>query len=203
MKTKKIFINNQELGMEDALNMTEGVGMEQELEVKQLRRLRLLSEELFGMLRSISGVIEAEYWLEYEGKSFDIHLKSDMDLTEDMRKQLLSASSSGENSAAKGFMGRLKVMIAETLFANTASDSLAFSGLSLGLMSMASPTAMGAGSTSYLWSMQKYKDESEKAEKTEAWDELEKSIVANIADDVKVSIIGTSVEIIVSKKFDS
>ena len=202
MKTKKIFINNQELGMEDALNMTEGVGMEQELEVKQLRRLRLLSEELFGMLRSISGVIEAEYWLEYEGKCFDIHLKSDMDLTEDMRKQLLSASSSGENFAAKGFMGRLKVMIAETLFANTASDSLAFSGLSLGLMSMASPTAMGAGSTSYLWSMQKYKDESEKGEKTEVWDELEKSIVANIADDIKVSIVGTSVEIIVSKKFD-
>ena len=128
MKTKKIFVNNQELGMEDALAMTEGLGMEQELEVKQLRRLRLLAEELFGMLRSIAGVVEADYWVEYEAKSFEIHLKSDVSLTEEMRKQFLAASSSGENAAAKGFMGRLKVMIAETLFANAASDSMMFSG---------------------------------------------------------------------------
>ncbi len=202
MKTKKIFVNNQELGMEDALTMTEGLGMEQELEVKQLRRLRLLAEELFGMLRSIAGVVEADYWVEYEAKSFEIHLKSDVSLTEEMRKQFLAASSSGENAAAKGFMGRLKVMIAETLFANAASDSMMFSGLSMGLMSMASPTAMGAGSTSYLWSMQKCKDEAGKNGESEVWDELEKSIVANIADEVKVKIVGTNVEIIVCKAFE-
>ena len=139
MKTKKIFVNNQELGMEDALTLTEGLGMEQGLEVKQLRRLRLLAEELFGMLRSITGVVEADYWVEGEAKSFEVHLKSDVSLTEEMRKQFLAASSSGENAAAKGFMGRLKVMIAETLFGNTTSDSMMFSGLSMGLMSMASP----------------------------------------------------------------
>ena len=104
MKTKKIFVNSQELGMKDALAMTEGLGMEQELEVKQLRRLILLAEELFGMLRSISGVLEADYWVEYEGKSFEIHLKSNVELNDDLRKAFLAVSSSGENSAAKGFI---------------------------------------------------------------------------------------------------
>ena len=201
MKTKKIFVNNQEIGIQDALIMTEGIGAECQLEVKQLRRLRLLAEELFGMLRSIVGEVEADYWLEYEGKSFEIHMKSDVRLTEEMRKQFLAASSTGKNAAAKGFMGRLKVMIAEALFANNPSDSLLFSGLSLGLMSLSSPTALGAGSSSYIWSLTKYKNEAKKDGESEAWDELEKSIVANIADEVSVKIVGNSVEIIVSKAF--
>lgn len=202
MKTKKIFVNSKELGMKDALAMTEGLGMEQELEVKQLRRLILLAEELFGMLRSISGVLEADYWVEYEGKSFEIHLKSNVELNDDLRKAFLAVSSSGENSAAKGFMGRLKVLIAEALFANgDQSSPMLLSGLSMGLMSMASPTA-GGRSMSYMWSLRKFEDESKKDTENETWDELEKSIVANIADDVSVKIVGTSVEIIVSKAFE-
>ena len=202
MKTKKIFVNSKELGMKDALAMTEGLGMEQELEVKQLRRLILLAEELFGMLRSISGVLEADYWVEYEGKSFEIHLKSNVELNDDLRKAFLAVSSSGENSAAKGFMGRLKVLIAEALFANgDQSSPMLLSGLSMGLMSMASPTA-GGRSMSYMWSLRKFEDESKKDTENETWDELEKSIVANIADDVSVKIVGTNVEIIVNKAFE-
>ena len=115
MKTEKICINNRELGMTVALAMTEQLGAKQGLERRQILHLRLLAEELFGMLRSITGEIEADYWLEYEGKRFDIHMKSDVKLTEEMRQQFLSASSSGENAAAKGFMGKLRVMISEAL----------------------------------------------------------------------------------------
>ena len=57
------------------------------------------------------------------------------------------------------------------------------------------------------WSMQKYKsslkhemtgDEEAKAE----WDELEKSIVANIADEIKIAITGNGVEMTVFKKIN-
>ena len=49
------------------------------------------------------------------------------------------------------------------------------------------------------WSLVKYKE----AEKNEdEWDELEKSIIANLADDVVVGIKGKKVDIIVKKKFD-
>ena len=53
-----------------------------------------------------------------------------------------------------------------------------------------------------MWSLRKFEDESKKDTENETWDELEKSIVANIADDVSVKIVGTSVEIIVSKAFE-
>ena len=196
MKTERISINNRELGMTVALSMTEKLGAEQGLERKQILHLRLLAEELFSMLRSLTGEVDAEYWLEYEGKRFDIHMKSDVVLTDELRQQFLSASTSGENAAAKGVMGKLRVMIAEALVTRPSVPAF-----SLGLVSAASPTAQVAGANAYQWSMEKYKAEVKKQEDAESWDELEKSIVANIADEVSVRIIGANVEIIVTKAF--
>ena len=204
-KTATMTVNSHEGGMQEALAMTEQLGIDAGLERRQKLHLRLLAEELFGMLRSIAGDVEADYWLEYEGKGFEMHMRSDIKLTEEMRRQLISASSSGENAAARGFMGKLRVMIAEKLCANVGEGSL-LSGLSVGMMGMASPTAQSAGAGSYQWSMEQYKDEvkqhkDDSAAASEAWDELEKSIVANIADDVRVWIVGTDVEITVCKAF--
>ena len=196
MKTERISINNRELGMTVALSMTEKLGAEQGLERKQILHLRLLAEELFSMLRSLTGEVDAEYWLEYEGKRFDIHMKSDVVLTDELRQQFLSASTSGENAAAKGVMGKLRVMIAEALVTRPSVPAF-----SLGLVSAASPTAQVAGANAYQWSMEKYKAEVKKQKDEESWDELEKSIVANIADEVSVRIIGANVEIIVTKAF--
>ena len=61
---------------------------------------------------------------------------------------------------------------------------------------------------SYVWSMEDYRDqlrqysEQSKQEAKEAWDELEKSVVGHIADDVKVSILGRTVEMTIEKKLD-
>ena len=60
--------------------------------------------------------------------------------------------------------------------------------------------------TSDVWSMQQYKSDvqskrEEGGEAKEAWDELEKSIVAKIADEVKISIVGSTAEITVFKAF--
>ena len=57
-----------------------------------------------------------------------------------------------------------------------------------------------------VWTMSGYTNEIRKnidksSEAREAWDELEKSIVANIADDIKVSIAGKKAEITVYKAF--
>ena len=49
------------------------------------------------------------------------------------------------------------------------------------------------------WSLSAYR-ENAKSDKT-AWDELEKSVIANLADDVTVGIIEGKVEIIVIKNF--
>ncbi len=207
MECIEFVVTSQGEGMQEALAATEKLGIDSGLEKKQNLHLRLLAEELFGMVRSIVGGVKARYWVEQEGKSFVIHLQSDVELTQEMRKQLIAVSTQGENAAAKGFMGKLRDMISVALLPKESRPHL--SGLSLGLMTIASsssPSAQQAAAEVFRWSMQQYKDTvsaklSESEEAREAWDELEKSIVASIADEVGVRVVGQTVEVTIAKAF--
>ena len=207
MKQEEFIVTSRGEGMQDALAATEKLGADSGLNKKENLRLRLLAEELFGMVRSIVGELEARYWIEHEGKSFDMHLSSEVELTQEMRKALISVSSQGENAAARGFMGKLRDMIAAALLPKETRPLL--SDLSLGFMGLASnssPYAQQAAADAFRWSMSQYKDivSSELSENEDSraeWDELEKSIVANIADEIVVSVVGSAVEITISKAF--
>ena len=200
MRSEIIKTASRGTGISEALAMTEKLASESGLEKKPVLHMRLLAEELFGMLRSIAGDAEADYWIETEGKSFELHLKSGVEMTREMRQQLLSASTRGENAAARGFMGKIRDLITAALLPRENGPS----GFSVGLMGLGSPGGYRAGS--YEWNMKTYK--SAVADRTatdgvaaEAWDELEKSIVARIADDVKIGIDGDDVELTVYKTF--
>ena len=54
---------------------------------------------------------------------------------------------------------------------------------------------------SYLWSLEQYRGTVKKEEKSEAWDELEKSVIASVADDVIVGVKGKLANITIVKKF--
>ncbi|MBQ3694520.1 MAG: hypothetical protein II884_07085, partial [Synergistaceae bacterium] len=64
----------------------------------------------------------------------------------------------------------------------------------------------GMSQAVYAWSMQKYKNNvvSQRQNDTntaalDAWDELEKSIIANIADEVQVGVTKDGAELIITK----
>ena len=201
MKSATVCVSSEESGIREALTMTEKCGTEQGLDQKSNLRLRLLSEELLGMLRGIAGKVEAEYWIENENKNFELHMKADVNLTSEMREQLLAAASSGKNEAAKSFMGRIRFMIAGVLL--SVKEALPYAMIGAGT---ACPMGGYAGENSAVWTMTLYRENvrkqfGEDPEANEAWDQLEKSIVANIADDVKVKIVGRNVEIVVCKAF--
>ncbi|MBQ9543941.1 MAG: hypothetical protein IJV00_02295 [Clostridia bacterium] len=200
MKTETTVVTTKGVGLNEALAAAEKAGTDAGLDKKSALHLRLLSEELFGILRGIAGDFSASCWTEYENKNFELHMKADVEMSDEMREQFLNASSSGKNSAAVGFMGKIKVFIADTLL--SAKQALPYA-----MMNAASAYPSGnAGECVSIWTMAAYKEELQKHIKDQdeahaAWDELEKSIVANIADDVKVKIIGSNVEIIVIKTF--
>lgn len=208
MKTKEIIIASSGQGMDEALLETERIGVESGLTPKEVLRLRLLTEELFGMMRSILGLVLARFQVEEENNTFSIRLDSTVQMTQEMRKQLMSVSSEGRNAAAVGFMGKLRDMISVALLPNESGLSI-LSGFSMGMMSTVRNTdaiARQANEKMFSWSMSKYKSEveglrDEDQEAEEAWDELEKSIVANIADEVSVLVQGSDVKIIITKAF--
>ena len=196
MKTSEFKVTGQGTGIKEALDATEKLGADSGLGEKEILRLRLLGEELFGLVRGITGELEAVYQASREDRCFDLRLWADVKLDQEMRKQLIAVSFSGENAAVKGFMGRIKEMIAVSLLPADAGPSL----LSMGFMSMGSPGGYRA-EAGCDWTMKRYKEKLGDAPEDDAWDELEKSIVANLADDVSVSVQGSHVEITISKLF--
>ncbi|MDO5439263.1 MAG: hypothetical protein Q4F09_04485 [Erysipelotrichaceae bacterium] len=200
MRTEQIRVSSSGEGMEEALQMTEKFGLESGLIRKEDLRLRLLAEELFGMMRSIVGKIEALYWIEGEDQKYDIFLAGDVELNQDSRRKLIEVSSKHENAAAKGFMGQLRDMIGVMLLPEGDGPSMT----SIGLMTMGSPNEFIANSDAYSWSLNKYREELQASDNEEACkenDELERSIVASLADEVSVSIEDSKVTIVVTIAF--
>ena len=201
MKTDMITVSSRGKRMEAALKQVDKVAAYKGLSEKSALHLRLLTEEMMGMMRSITGETEGTFWIEDEDGVYQLHLKVKTLVTSEKKEQLLAASSSGKNESAKGLMGRLR-----DFFDWGGDGDLATFTSPLLLPDMfehsSSPTL------DWEWSMMRYESVlSERMEQDdpaarEAWDELEKSVVKHVADDVKVAIHGGVVEMIILKKLD-
>ena len=201
MKTELISITPAGTGMDKALELTEKTGAFCGLDHKSSLRLRLLSEEVIELMRSFKGDLKGDFWLEAKDNVVEIHLKTEIPMDRQTRDELLSVSSSGKNAAAKGFMGRIREMIAKASLPED-PETKAMTDQALGLMALG--CQMGSYAGSYSWSMSAYTASIEKAEAAQAEaakDELEKSIVANLADDVTVHIVNSDVEFAIYKSF--
>ena len=209
MKTDIIDIDNQGVGFQNALEHTAKAARFRELNDRDSLRLRLLTEEMLGMLKEITGQTEAKFWVESKGKQFELHLQARSIITGQMREELMSVSSTGKNAAAEGVMGKLRDIFERAFDATEVKDPASYymQGLLLTAGSEGiDPMTYSATASMVAWSMQKYKTSvaAEKECSTEAmqeWDELEKSIIANLADEVSISIRGREVEMVVYKDF--
>ena len=201
MKTELISITPAGAGKDKALELTEKTGAFCGLDHKSALRLRLLSEELIELMRTFTGELKGDFWLEAKDSTVEVHLKTEIPMDQQTKKELLSVSSTGKNAAAKGFMGKIRDMISTATLPED-PETKAMTEQALGLMALGCQA--GSYSGSYSWSMSSYVTSIEKAEEIqaqEAKDELEKSIVANLADDVTVHIVNSDVEITIYKSF--
>ena len=184
--------------MEAALGQVDKVIAYKELSGKNALHLRLLAEEMMGLMRSVTGAGEGLFWIEEEDQEYRLHLQVRARLSEEKRERLLDVSSSGKNESAKGLMGRLRD------FFDWGSDEDLATFTSPLLM----PEAFEHTSSPVLdweWSMRRYESAlcaqmANDPAARDAWDELEKSVVKHVADDVKVFIRNGVVELVILKK---
>ncbi len=191
MKTDVISVSSRGEGLEKVLQQVEKVAAYKDLSPKNTLHLRLLAEELVGMMRSITGETKGEFWMEDDKNEFRLHLRTWTPMDFEKREQLLAASTSGKNEAARGLMGRLRDFFEQ----GGQSSSLYLYGPEMGEFS-------GNPALGLEWSMLAYQRELEAASKNdekarEMWDELEKSVVTHVADEIKVSIRGEQAEMII------
>ena len=204
MKTDVIVISPLGEGMEEALRQTEKAAAYQGLTSKETLRLRLLGEEMMGMLRTIVGEGKSSFWVEAEGRRFSLHLAAGARMNADMREELMKASSSGRNAAVKGFMSRVSDIFAQLSEPDGDSPVPMDYGFSyVDVDSFDASSGVTTHGMLYGWSMKEYKTgvAEHREEQPDKWDELEKSITARLADEVKIFIRGKSVEMVIEKSF--
>lgn len=208
MKSNICKLNKDLTCLKAVLAEVEKVTTYNALEDKKALRLRLLAEELCGMLPGLIKNFSGEFWAENEGDNYELHveLKAD-DMSIDLRDELISVSKSGKNAAAKGIMGKIRA-VAETMLLAASDPDLApmaapgefydYHGYNMGFGYIAPELEAELGCI-YTWSLFNYKTAVE--DKEDEYAELERSIVAKLADDIIVGVRGKNVEIVVKKSF--
>ncbi|MBE5906757.1 MAG: hypothetical protein E7277_08245 [Lachnospiraceae bacterium] len=207
-KMDAINLDNQEKSVAKAIAKVDGYLDNQNLEKKQKLHLRLLSEEAIGMVRAMTGEFKAQFWIEEEKGEYKVHVLVKTEMSREKKNEILSASKSGKNVFAKGFMGKVRDIVENCLLnfdeALELQQEYGSSFVDYGLMGgmpgeLTSSNALR--SQALIWSLRTYKENLEQQQEkpmAEEWDELEKSVVASIAKDVVIGVRKDSVDITIS-----
>lgn len=175
--------------VERALNEVDGFSRLRGLGAKQSERLRLIGEELLGMVGGFLDVDTGRFWIECEGENYAVYLAAKSIIGIRAKAILESA---GKNVEYKGLSGLMKKAIDEM------SAMYRDSGAGYSMSEQVSNSLAGVetiSEESLEWSLAKYTDSVERDEKAEAWDELELSVLKKISKDIIVSYRNDKVEI--------
>ncbi len=210
LQTDKVKVSNTGEGVQEVLKLAENFAATLSLNKKNSLQLRLLTEETISMLKAVTKDFQADLWFEQENNICKLFLEGESsNIDYGKRKNILELSSTGQNTEPLGIMEKVREIFEAGMYGLEESFKLQnesgagnFNYGALGMLDA------GMSEAVYAWSMQKYKDEIEAAREKnqdsltdEAADELEKSIIANLADDVQVGITRDSVKLVITKKF--
>ena len=176
MKSDVIRIDNQGNGFAEAIQTAEKVAEYQGLNQKEAIQLKVIAEEMLSLARSVTGEMQASFWMEGEGKAFDLHMSTKTVMDKEKRYQLISSTTARKNEISKSFLGRLRDAFEEAMTAD-------------------------ADMTCYELPNDVAADVSNRLIEDLEWDGYEKSVLRGLADDVRIAIRGGLVDMTVSKKF--
>lgn len=194
MKSNKCILTGTRSDIENALREVEKVAQYNQLTEKQCLQLRLLAEEMMGMQAGILGFTQGVLYLENKGKIFNLYLHADVDLDLPVQEKLVEMSTSKTNAAYSGFMGKIR-RIADHMLHDSLSGCYFGSNYSGNPMNFVHPMI----DYDKVWALSQYREQARKD--MEQWDELEKSIVASIADELVVGARTDYVDLIAVKDF--
>ena len=161
------------------------------------------------MVKAMTSDFMALMWVEEEDGVYRIRLTVKTDMDKEKKSELLSVATSGKNAAARGFMGKIGEIIENGLLSydnvmklqqEYGSGYTDYVG-----MGMCVPGEIQMAGDPLVWSLSKYRaslgeEAGEENGAGSAWDELEKSIVASLAQDVAVGVRKDRVDMVITAK---
>lgn len=177
------------------LKESEKVAVYNELNHKQTLQLRLMCEEIDGLLPEIIKDFNGDLWIDFEDGVCKVNVSVEIEkFTAAKKEELINIAKNKKNAAATTVTGKIRSVLENFFLDEDVQQSYTASTIGFHL-------PMGYVDYSYLWSLEQYRANVEKEAQTQAWDELEKSVLASVADDVIVGVKGKSAHIVIVKKF--
>ena len=197
MTTAKLWISDAVRRNNDANEIMKEFAEKNGITGKDWYHLGLLTEEALGMANQILNVYNGELWVESTASGYEIILEAAVH-EKDGGKAVLTAS-------PEGFMAKIAEMLnCSYIFESIAEMPENLAGMLPDYMSYGIREEKETQAWAGRWSLSAYRDnlrkrleENPKAEP--ALDELEKSIVAHLADEVTIGIHGHRIRLAISK----
>ena len=178
MKSDVITIDNQGNGFHDAVDQTLKVAVFRGMNYKDTLHLQLMTEEMLSLARSVTGEMQASFWIEGDGSKFELHMSTSTVMDKEKRSLLISSATSRKNEAAKGFLGKLRDAFEQAMVVDTVHSEM---DLPQDILADLPHGVYGDAE----------------------WDGYERSVLRRLADDIKISIRGGEVDMTVSKAFEN
>ena len=197
MISERFLVNSDSGRLAAARFAAEDFAVKANLDRRSALRLTLLTEETLGMMQSVVDEFDGELWFAGDGDACEIHLEATAGFDHGQKNDLLAMAHSGRNAAAKGFMG----MLGDTISSAVYNYSQAV-GTSARVGGIVDATGLGSPVMVYdmapIWTLDQYRRDAV----DEAAETLERSIVAQLADDVVVGVKGNRVELVILMRFN-
>ena len=196
MRSNICKIENGTRDLDAILQESERVAEYNGLSHKETLQLRLLCEEIDGMLPNIIDDFDGELWIDFEDGVCKVNVSVKIpEFNTEKKEALIGIANNKKNSAAVGIVGKIRDAIENFFLDEEGKDAWASGSFGFGV------GCSEGVDHSYLWRLEEYRKSVKKEEQTEAWDELEKSVIASVADDVIVGVKGKCAEVVIIKKF--
>lgn len=195
MKSEKCKLNGTPACAEAALNETERFAKVCGLPAKKALHLRLLAEETLGMMNGLLAVRDGEFWVEKNKDGYELHAQArTKNMSKTAAKRLLAASTSGENDRYTGISGKICRAL-DWLIAQQPTDEdepLVFDACNEQVLmdpyARKMSESLGSFDGTVQWSFSQYIASENPDLKAEQWDELESSVLSNLADDISIGV---------------
>lgn len=203
MKTDMITIRGDLSGSDEAMEAAEKFAAYYGITGRDALHLRLLTEEVISMIHGILDDFTGDFWIESEktktGLLCRLILSAKKPVNREQEAHILSVASSGKNENARGIAGKIREMLRRSLQTEDAGEDARFNQMTDALAGNGTTGTGFALQDEAYWSLQAYR-KSVSDEKAEEWDELEKSIIAKLADEVKVWLENDCTKVVIEKK---
>lgn len=188
-KSKVIAFDGSDDAVKKAINEAERYAVSENLGNSMKLRLRLISEELLTLTKSIPRLKDGSFYIERDGLDYEICFDASGKISKKTRDQLVEVSSSNTNDAYAGISGLFTRAI-DSMVQMSINDKQGVNSVAMDTME----ESIGRADDDYRWSYNIYKEKEQDAtdinddmvEINE--DEIGKSMLMKMSDDIRISV---------------